>query len=118
MHDVTRIVALSAALLALPATVVVAGGVRGNKAPASAPASEAPAGVEPNACGCWKDAQGVCLCTRSSRCGCPGECEPRGCDEARARALEKEMEAELEKAREAERKQRAAREQEEAEAAQ
>ena len=51
-----------------------------------------------NACGCRKDSAGLCYCDRKAKCGCPGECEPKGCDEKRAKQLEKEIELETKKA--------------------
>ena len=60
-----------------------------------------------NACGCYKDAAGACLCGKKAKCGCPGECEPRACAEKDARDREKEIKAETKRAQEAERKQKA-----------
>ena len=51
-----------------------------------------------NACGCRKDSAGLCYCDRKAKCGCPGECEPKGCEEKRAKQLEKEIELETKKA--------------------
>ena len=71
-----------------------------------------------NACGCYRDAVGSCFCGKRGKsdksdksekkgmCSCPGECEPKGCEEKRARELEKEVQAETKRAREAEKKQR------------
>jgi hypothetical protein len=42
-----------------------------------------------NACGCYRDDQGVCKCTRKSKCGCPEECEPMGCEQKRQREADK-----------------------------
>ena len=61
-----------------------------------------------NACGCYANGAGSCFCGRKAKCGCPGECEPKGCEEKRARQMEKEIAAETRKAAEAERKQRRA----------
>jgi len=67
-----------------------------------------------NACGCYRDAVGSCFCGKSGksdrrgmqgRCSCPGECEPKGCEEKRAKELEKEVDAETKRARDAEKKQ-------------
>src|SRR3982751_6516849 len=58
-----------------------------------------------NACGCRQSAQGLCVCEKKSKCGCPGECEPKGCEERRAKQLEKEIQAETKKAEEASRRQ-------------
>jgi hypothetical protein len=54
-----------------------------------------------NACGCYGEGNN-CTCTRNAKCGCPGECEPKGCEEARQKQLQKEIEAETKKAKEAE----------------
>jgi hypothetical protein len=54
-----------------------------------------------NACGCYGD--GVnCTCERKAKCGCPGECEPKGCEEKRQKEMQKEIDAETKKAKEAE----------------
>ena len=53
---------------------------------------------EVNACGCHRDSADACYCEHKSRCGCPGECEPKGCDEKRAKQLQKEVELETRKA--------------------
>ncbi|MEO8214923.1 MAG: hypothetical protein ABI560_17105, partial [Myxococcales bacterium] len=59
-----------------------------------------------NACGCYRDVSGACFCGKKGKCECPGECEPKGCDEKRAKEMDKEVEAEVKRAREAEKKQR------------
>jgi hypothetical protein len=51
-----------------------------------------------NRCGCRQDSSGACTCERTARCGCPGECEPRGCEEARERAFQRELAIETKKA--------------------
>ena len=58
-----------------------------------------------NTCGCYRDSVGTCYCGKKAKCGCPGECEPRGCEEKRAKEIEKEIEAEAKRARDAEKKQ-------------
>jgi type IV secretory pathway VirB10-like protein len=77
-------------------------------------------GEEPktNACGCFQTTAGECICTRKSKCDCPGECEPKGCDEKRQKELEKEIKEETRKAEAAEKKrqQEAAEKQRKAEA--
>ncbi|HVV17448.1 MAG TPA: hypothetical protein VHH90_09620 [Polyangia bacterium] len=55
-------------------------------------------GDDRNKCGCYKDGAGVCYCEKKAKCGCPGECEPKGCEEQRERALQKEIDAETKKA--------------------
>jgi hypothetical protein len=52
----------------------------------------------PNACGCYRDSSGSCFCGKKGKCACPGDCEPKGCDEKRARQLDKEIAAETKKA--------------------
>jgi hypothetical protein len=49
-----------------------------------------------NACGCYQEPDGSCKCIRkASKCGCPGECEPAGCEAKRAKQADKEAAAEL-----------------------
>jgi hypothetical protein len=74
-----------------------------------APIATAEAAPPPvNACGCYRDSAGSCYCgKKAGKCVCPGECEPKGCDEKRAKELDKEIEAEAKHAREAEKKQQA-----------
>jgi hypothetical protein len=47
-----------------------------------------------NACGCYQDPQGACHCNKKSKCGCPDECEPVGCE--KKRMAEENRQAELE----------------------
>jgi hypothetical protein len=77
-------------LAPLLALVIVAGGGRAIAA-------------DKNKCGCYKDGAGVCFCERKAKCGCPGDCEPKGCEEARDKQLQKEIEAETKKAAQADR---------------
>ena len=59
-----------------------------------------------NACGCYRDSVGSCYCgKKAGACACPGECEPKGCEEKRIKAMDKEIEAEAKRARELEKKQ-------------
>lgn len=60
-------------------------------------ASAAPEG-KPNACGCYSDSTGTCYCGKKTKCGCPGECEPKGCEEKRAKQMDKEVAEETKKA--------------------
>jgi hypothetical protein len=76
------------------------------KKPAAAAATPAPKDM--NACGCYKDAAGACMCSKKGKCNCPGECEPQGCEEKRQKDMEKEIAAETKKAAEADKKQKAA----------
>ncbi len=59
-----------------------------------------------NACGCYSNASGQCFCGKRGKCECPGECEPRGCEEKRSQQMRKEVAAETKKAEEADRKAR------------
>jgi len=61
---------------------------------------------EVNACGCYADGTGACFCGKKGKCSCPGECEPKGCEEKRAKEMQKEVAAETKKAHEADQKQR------------
>ncbi len=56
-------------------------------------------GAEParNDCGCYRDGA-TCFCDKKAKCGCPGDCEPKGCEEQRDKALQKEIDAETKKA--------------------
>jgi hypothetical protein len=65
-----------------------------------------------NACGCYADAQGACHCNRPSKCGCPDECEPMGCEKKRMAEANREAEKEMKRiaAREKERSAKAAKE--------
>ena len=71
---------------------------------AAAPAPGSPA---LNKCGCYEDSGGACHCAKKNQCGCPGECEPAGCEEKRQKQLAKETEQEL-KAQQQEDKKRSA----------
>jgi hypothetical protein len=55
-------------------------------------------GPEINACGCYTDESGACQCTsKKSKCVCPGECEPVGCEAKRQKDADKEAAAALKK---------------------
>jgi hypothetical protein len=60
--------------------------------------------ADKNKCGCYKNASGTCFCDKKAKCGCPGDCEPKGCEAAREKALQREIEAETKRAAEADRK--------------
>jgi hypothetical protein len=61
-------------------------------------ATRALAEEERNACGCYRSGAGTCYCDKKAKCGCPGDCEPKGCEEKRQKQLEREIEAETKKA--------------------
>jgi hypothetical protein len=69
------------------------------------PRAAAAADEERNRCGCYRDTSGACFCAKKATCGCPGECEPRGCEEKRDKDLQREIQAETKKAEESGRKQ-------------
>jgi hypothetical protein len=54
-----------------------------------------------NACGCYT-LNNSCFCEKKAKCGCPGECEPKGCEAERQKQLQKEIDEETRKAKEAE----------------
>jgi hypothetical protein len=56
------------------------------------------AAADRDKCGCYKDGAGTCYCDKKAKCGCPGDCEPKGCDEQRSKELQKEIDAETKKA--------------------
>lgn len=70
-------------------------------------AGDSSAKHEVNACGCYADATGACFCGKKSKCACPGECEPKGCEAKHEKEMQKQMQAETKKAHEADQKQRA-----------
>src|SRR4051794_14568807 len=74
---------------------------KASKAAAKTTAADSGPAKEVNACGCYKDAAGACFCGKKGKCSCPGECEPKGCEEKRNKELQKEVAAETKKAHEA-----------------
>ena len=58
-------------------------------------------GHQLNACGCYGEAN-HCTCTKKAKCGCPGECEPKGCEESRQKEMQKEIDVETKKAKDQE----------------
>jgi hypothetical protein len=77
------------------------------KKQAEATAAPAPSQPPTNACGCYEDNAGQCHCVKKSKCGCPGTCEPAGCEDKRAKQLEKEAQLELKKQQEEDKKRNA-----------
>ena len=66
------------------------------------------AGAAANKCGCTlNESNNSCSCSKGAKCGCPGECEPKGCEEKREAQRKKEIDAETKKAAEADRKHKA-----------
>jgi hypothetical protein len=70
-----------------------------------APAARVAADGNRNACGCYKSESGSCYCDKGAKCGCPGDCEPKGCEEKREKELEKEIQSETRRAQESARRQ-------------
>ena len=67
------------------------------------------AAAEKNKCGCTRnESNNTCSCAKGAKCGCPGDCEPKGCEEKREQQMKREIEAETKKAAEADRKHKAA----------
>lgn len=99
----TRHGIVAAAIVALLSTLGASEALARAKK-AAAPPKAPPHAV--NACGCYADLSGKCFCPKRGKCGCPGECEPRGCEEKRARQMKKEIAAETKKAAEIDRKAR------------
>ena len=66
------------------------------------------AAAAPNKCGCTlNESNNSCSCSKAAKCGCPGECEPKGCEEKREAQRKKEIDAETKMAAEADRKHKA-----------
>jgi hypothetical protein len=57
-----------------------------------------------NACGCYGDSATGCYCNKNAKCGCPGECEPKGCEAQRQKQFDREIQIETRKAAETARK--------------
>jgi len=103
------LVLLAVAVLAGSASLGGAKDKEKDKKPAAATGGKAPSGVTLNACGCYKNASGACVCTdRKAKCECEGDCEPVGCDERRQKEIEREMAAEVKRAQEEDKKREAA----------
>ncbi|ERR1022692_5094210 len=64
----------------------------------SPPGGGSVSAATPNKCGCYKDTAGTCFCAKKGKCGCPGDCEPKGCEQQRDKEIQKEIEAETRKA--------------------
>jgi hypothetical protein len=65
------------------------------------------AGPELNGCGCYSTSDGSCKCVKKSKCGCPGECEPAGCEDKRRKEQEREAQEEVKRQQETEKKRNA-----------
>jgi hypothetical protein len=100
----SRILLVIAALL-LGAGAGFAGGRAEAKAKEKAAAADTPK-HEVNACGCYKDGTGACFCGKKGKCACPGDCEPKGCEDKRNKEIQKEVAAETKKAHDADQKER------------
>jgi hypothetical protein len=65
--------------------------------------------IAANKCGCTRnESNNTCSCSKGAKCGCPGDCEPKGCEEKREAQMKKEIDAETKKAAEADKKHKAA----------
>jgi hypothetical protein len=111
MRLATLCALIGSLLLALPAGAQPAGSPKKERetkekettAPVSKPADSPPL----NPCGCYEDSNGLCHCSKKNRCGCPGECEPTGCEDKRRKELEKEAKEELKRQRDEDKKRNA-----------
>jgi hypothetical protein len=74
--------------------------------------AKAASAEERNRCGCYRDTTGACFCEKKAACGCPGDCEPRGCEEKRDRELQKQIQEETKKAQASGRKTSASKDEE------
>src|SRR4051794_36918043 len=77
---------------------------------------QATAASDKNKCGCYQDGSGTCFCDKKAKCGCPGECEPKGCEAAREKQIQREIDAETKKAADRERTSKASSDSEKGEA--
>jgi hypothetical protein len=93
-------------LMAMVLVMLATGPARTATAKGKKTAAPTPTHKAVNACGCYTDASGKCFCGRKGKCECPGECEPKGCEEKRAKQLAKDIAAETKKAVETDRKER------------
>ena len=73
-------------------------------------------GAEKNKCGCYRDSGGTCYCDKKAKCGCEGDCEPKGCEAAREKQIQREIDAETKKAADRDRTSKASSDREKAEA--
>lgn len=108
----SRVVSRSLGLFAFMLTLMTFAGpaAAAKKEKAKAPTAGGPAEAV-NACGCYKDTKGACICTdKKAKCDCPGECEPVGCADKREKEMEREMAAEVKRAQEDEQRRKAAEE--------
>jgi hypothetical protein len=67
----------------------------------------ATAAADKNKCGCYRDSAGTCFCDKKAKCGCEGDCEPKGCEAAREKQIQREIDAETKKAADRERSKKA-----------
>jgi hypothetical protein len=81
-----------------------------------APGAARAAKHDVNACGCYSSGD-TCYCEKGAKCGCPGNCEPKGCEEARQKQLEKEIAEEMKKAKDSEKAKEAEKSKHDAQAA-
>jgi hypothetical protein len=71
--------------------------------------------ADKNKCGCYRDSGGTCYCDKKAKCGCEGDCEPKGCEAAREKQIQKEIDAETKRAADRERTSKASSDSEQAE---
>ena len=71
--------------------------------------------AEKNKCGCYRDSGGTCYCDKKAKCGCEGDCEPKHCEAAREKQIQKEIDAETKRAADRDRASKASSDTEKAE---
>jgi hypothetical protein len=96
---------LVVAAMAVGVAGFAAGEAQGKGKKTAAAAADTPK-HDVNACGCYKDTAGACFCGKKGKCACPGDCEPKGCEEKRQKQITKEVAVETKKAHDADKKQR------------
>jgi len=112
MRLLTLIAVMSGLVLAVPAAAEQPGKKKESntsvgKPPADPGKAAAPTTPPLNACGCYEDSTGVCRCAKQNKCGCPGECEPNGCEDKRRKELAKEEQEEIKRQRDEDKKRNA-----------
>ena len=104
MRDLSPFVLVWSMSFALP---VLAQSPVSKKKESESAAASTTSGPPTNTCGCYEDSAGMCRCVKKNRCGCPGECEPSGCEEKRSKELDKQTQQELKRQQEEDKKRNA-----------
>ena len=111
MAQVRRLSGIAIAVVALLVAIGPTASFAKDKPKPPASKAAPPPGETINACGCYHDATGGCVCTdKKGKCECAGECEPVGCEQKRQKELDREMAAEIKRAQEDEKRRKDAQE--------